>query len=86
MVNGAKRAKRSGQIQMPNATSNRIGLINHHTSIARRGPKSIKIVTAQHIYIDLYYCLPTMGKFIPNSAIIPRAVSANAIHQVTFFR
>jgi hypothetical protein len=50
MVNGAKMAKRSGQTHILNAELNRPGLINHHTNIARRGPKSIKIVVAQHIF------------------------------------
>ena len=49
IVNGAKRANRRGQIQVLNAELNRPGLIIHHTSIAKRGPKSIKIVVAQHI-------------------------------------
>jgi hypothetical protein len=48
MVNGVKRAKRRGHIHVLNAEPNRPGLIIHHTSIARRGPKSIKIVVAQH--------------------------------------
>jgi len=50
IVNGAKIAKRRGQIQALNAELNRPGLIIHHTSIAKRGPKSIKIVVAQHIF------------------------------------
>ena len=49
MVNGAKRAKRRGQIQILNAEPNNAGLIIHHINIAKRGPKSIKIVIAQHI-------------------------------------
>jgi hypothetical protein len=49
IVNGAKIAKRRGQIQVLNAELNKAGLIIHHTSIAKRGPKSIKIVVAQHI-------------------------------------
>jgi hypothetical protein len=49
IVNGAKRAKRRGQIQRLNAELNSAGLISHHINIARRGPKSIKIVVAQHI-------------------------------------
>ena len=49
IVNGAKRAKRRGQIQRLNAEWNSTGLIIHHISIAKRGPKSIKIVDAQHI-------------------------------------
>ena len=49
MLNGAKSAKRSGQIQRLNAELNRPGLINHHINIAIRGPKSIKIVVMQHI-------------------------------------
>ena len=49
IVNGAKRAKRRGQTQALNAEPNRPGLIIHQTSIARRGPKRIKIVVAQHI-------------------------------------
>jgi len=56
IVNGAKIAKRRGQIQVLNAEPNRPGLIIHHTSIARRGPKSIKIVTAQHILFLPHYC------------------------------
>jgi hypothetical protein len=51
MVNGAKRAKRRGQTQRLNAELNRPGLINHHISIAKRGPNSIKIVVAQHILL-----------------------------------
>jgi len=51
IVNGAKIAKRRGQIQVLNAEPNRPGLIIHHTSIARRGPKSRKIVVAQHIFV-----------------------------------
>jgi len=50
IVNGAKIAKRRGQIQALNAELNKAGLIIHHTSIAKRGPKSIKIVVAQHIF------------------------------------
>ena len=50
IVNGAKTAKIRGQIQVLNAEPNKAGLIIHHTSIARRGPKSIKIVVAQHIF------------------------------------
>jgi hypothetical protein len=49
IVNGAKRAKRRGQIQVSKAELNRPGLIIHHASIANRGPKSINIVVAQHI-------------------------------------
>jgi hypothetical protein len=50
IVNGAKRPKRRGQIQVLNAEPNRPGLIIHHINIASRGPKSIKIVVAQHIF------------------------------------
>jgi hypothetical protein len=49
IVNGAKRAKRRGHIHILNAELNRLGLIIHHINIAKRGPKSIKIVIAQHI-------------------------------------
>ena len=49
MLNGAKTAKRRGQIQRLNAELNRPGLISHHINIAIRGPKSIRIVVMQHI-------------------------------------
>jgi hypothetical protein len=49
MLNGAKTAKRRGQIQRLNAELNRPGLISHHINIAIRGPKSIRIVVTQHI-------------------------------------
>ncbi len=51
IVYGAKRAKRRGHTQMLNAELNNPGLIIHHTNNAKRGPKSIKIVTAQHILL-----------------------------------
>ena len=69
IVNGAKRAKRRGQIQRLNAEWNSTGLIIHHISIAKRGPKSIKIVDAQHILflphqmkINLFYSI-----FLPDN-------------------
>jgi hypothetical protein len=59
MVKGAKSAKRRGQIQALNAELNRPGLISHHTNIAKRGPKSIKIVVAQHIF----FAFPNINLF-----------------------
>jgi hypothetical protein len=61
IVNGAKIAKRRGQIQVLNAELNKAGLIIHHTSIAKRGPKSIKIVVAQHILFKSIF-LPDNGQ------------------------
>jgi len=49
IVKGANKAKRIGHIHILNAELNKAGFINHHTSIASLGPKSIKIVVAQHI-------------------------------------
>jgi hypothetical protein len=49
MVNGAKMAKRRGQIQRLNAELNKPGLISHHINIAILGPIRIRIVVTQHI-------------------------------------
>jgi hypothetical protein len=60
MVNGAKSAKRRGQTQILNAELNKEGLIIHHNNIAKRGPKRIKIVIAQHI---LFFTPPNANNF-----------------------
>jgi len=62
IVNGAKIANRRGQIHISNANRNKAGLISHHINMARRGPKSRKIVVAQHI---LFY--PLDKKFFKRS-------------------
>jgi hypothetical protein len=49
IVKGAKIAKSKGQSQRLNTELNKEGFISHHTSIANRGPKSIKIENTQHI-------------------------------------
>lgn len=64
MVNGAKIAKRRGQIHRLNAELNKFGLIIHHTSIARRGPKSITIVVIQHI-LSLPFQIKTNQQVFP---------------------
>jgi len=66
-VNGAKIAKSRGQIHISNASRNKAGLISHHINMTRRGPKSRKIVVAQHTYFT-----PFDEKFLKDQTAITK--------------